>query len=132
MKVYHSFFTVYNEYYNLSRHFGYQPVVIHNLKFSQNPIPVSQRHSSFFRYFMSRHIQCLQKCRIAGNTLLYFRYPRLFCLSDVLSCQCPYADLMSYSSISIPMMFLLPPLIGSLFLLPIKNQPSVLFLLYHS
>ena len=44
-----------------------------------------------------------------------------------------FADLMSYSSSSIPMIFFFPSLIGSLFLLAIKNQPPVLlFLFYHS
>ena len=44
-----------------------------------------------------------------------------------------FADLISYSSSSIPMMFFLPSLIGSLFLLAINNQPPVLlFLFSHS
>ena len=43
------------------------------------------------------------------------------------------ADLISYSSSSIPMMFFFPSLIGSLFLLAIKNQPPVILILfYHS
>ena len=43
------------------------------------------------------------------------------------------ADLMSYSSSSIPMMFFFPSLIGSLFLLAINNQPPVILILfYHS
>ena len=35
-------------------------------------------------------------------------------------------------SISSAMIFFFPSLIGSLFLLPIKNQPPVLFIFYHS
>ena len=41
------------------------------------------------------------------------------------------ADLMSYSSSSIPMMFFFPSLIGSLFLLAIKNQPPVILILFY-
>lgn len=41
-----------------------------------------------------------------------------------------FAVLITYSSSSIPILFLFPSLIGSLFLLSIKNHPPVLF--YHS
>ena len=42
-----------------------EPVGIHDFKLSQNSTPVSQRHSPFFRYFMSCKIQYLQERRIA-------------------------------------------------------------------
>ena len=41
------------------------PVEIHDLQLAKNYAPVPQRHSPFFRYFMSCQIQSLQERRIA-------------------------------------------------------------------
>jgi len=65
--------------------------------------------------------------------LVHFRLQHLLDRTAFSASSISFADLMSYSSSSIPMMFFLPSLIGSLFRLPIINQPPVLiFLFYHS